>query len=398
MSLPPQALYAAGQAGLGRPGSVFRSRRAFPVRLAAVVVGAGCLLALVLALAGVPFVGLVVLILAVASLGLWFLLPSASVRRWFADHEHGFVDVVEPPVGGPVVQVVRWTEVAGVELTRYPAETFTLKLLPPPRVLPLAGLGPRGRLIDTIERHRPGSIDPVARQSWLRHDQQNLGALGGLGVLVLITLLLLAVIPGVGSADPSVAGSFGPPQSPRSYSTVIDSPLPPVYSEPEPTLEPTVDSGIATTTSDYADVCEGKVFPDAPAFAGPPRHHVYVDVRAAGHAAEYYLGDLSAWESDNPAEIQIVACVKYTLGSVLASCAYRGSKGPVLRQTLRNATYDVTVRQARTGKLVGHSAFRGNVRSCEETIITFGGKADAIQIARPSLAQLRSSIGRYVTG
>ncbi|MFI5954030.1 hypothetical protein [Cryptosporangium sp. NPDC051539] len=402
MNLPPQALYAAGQAGLGRPGTVFRSRRRYPVKTAAFVVAGGCVAAIVLALAGVPFVGLVVLILALASLSLWFLLAPASGNRWLAAHENGFVDVFEPPAGAPVVQTVRWNEVTAVELGRYPADAFNL-MLQPPRVLPLAGLAPRGRLIDTVERHLPGSIDPAARSSWSRHHQQNLGAAGGLGALVLVSLFLLVLLPSAGEAESaSVAGSFAPQGSPRAYSTIVDSPLPPVYTEPSPTpsypLDDGTTSGIPASTYDYAKVCTGSVFPDAPAFTGPPRHHVHIDVKAAGHQAEYYLGDLSAWESDTPSEIQLVACVKYTLGSVITSCAYRGDKGPVLTQTLRNATYEVTVRASRTGKLVGHSMFRGNVRTCESTIITFRGKADAIQIARPSLAQLRSSIGRYVTG
>ncbi|GAA3396353.1 hypothetical protein [Cryptosporangium minutisporangium] len=273
-----------------------------------------------------------------------------------------------------------------------------------PRLLSLTGLAPRGRLIDTIGRHVPGSIDPTAQRNWAEAHQHDRRVAAGLGALVVATLLLTVILPGSGSAQRSVAGSFTPHSAPRSYSTAIDSPLPPVYSEtPSAPTAPDegssgVVSGIPGSTYDYAAVCDGTVFPDAPAYTGPPRHYVYVDVEARGHEAEYYLGDLSAWESDTPSEIQLVACVQYTLGSVIGSCRYQGTGGKVLTQTLRNATYEVWVRSARTGQMVGHSRFRGSVRSCEETIVTFGGRAPSIQITRPSLAQLRSSIGRYVTG
>ena len=144
-------------------------------------------------------------------------------------------------------------------------------------------------------------------------------------------------------------------------------------------------------------MCTGASYAGAPPFVGSPPHKAFIDVRPKGPEADDYLGDLSKWEATTVDQVQLVACVTYTLTTTIRRCYYSNDGKKRITQRLRETVYVVQVREAQSGRTIGRAEFHGAERKCAEFITTFGGKAPSEQVSRPTGKQLRDTIGKYVT-
>ncbi|MFG1922073.1 hypothetical protein [Cryptosporangium sp. NPDC048952] len=75
---------------------------------------------------------------------------------------------------------------------------------------------------------------------------------------------------------------------------MIDSPLPPVYSDPA--LEtPAIPypSLLPDSTYGFVDVCTGASYAGAEPYGGAAPHRAVIDISSKGPEADDYLGDLS---------------------------------------------------------------------------------------------------------
>jgi hypothetical protein len=118
-------------------------------------------------------------------------------------------------------------------------------------------------------------------------------------------------------------------------------------------------------TSGWQAVCEGRGFPDAPAYRGAGPHLISVSVKATDDPTTVLDGGLdkgvgalpAGWEGFSGTSLQLVACVRVTGVHRLRSCPYQrvlGGAGPLLFSAgLFQRTLAITVRATRTGRPTG---------------------------------------------
>jgi hypothetical protein len=255
-------------------------------------------------------------------------------------------------------------------------------------VVGLTGLEPRRELTSAVERHVPGSINLARRQGWEQRARRARWSTAGLVALLLIPLIAFAAKPSQaqdGSAG--LAGTATESPTPTYSPDITDSYTPvPLETTPAPTT-----SSMPNDTFGYADVCTGAVFSGAAAYGSSVPHFIYVN------EGDAYLSIPDQWTTNDPAQIQLVACVTTSTGSTIRTCRYQGTSGNIVTQKLVHTTYDIWIHQAKTGAVVAHSNFSGGKTNCADIITTFNGQADPLQFTDPTDAQLQDSIGKYVT-
>ncbi|HMG41506.1 MAG TPA: hypothetical protein VK611_09255 [Acidimicrobiales bacterium] len=116
-----------------------------------------------------------------------------------------------------------------------------------------------------------------------------------------------------------------------------------------------------------ADACEspGEPYVDAARHRGPAPHPV-----AVFPALSYQVDDPSVWLPEDPARVQLVACID-RLGLVASppegydECEYVGDGGIVDVQTAR---YRITVYELRTGRELGSEELVGELDHCPDML------------------------------
>lgn len=239
----------------------------------------------------------------------------------------------------------------------------------------IAGLRPQG------DADQPGTTvlvpAPAPHTERLRNRRRRyLAPLAG--------LVVLALLPGVGYAaidDPddrsrTTATRTTPPAVP-TRSPVRPSPTPSRVPPPLPPLPETIYG--------FSPVCEGKGFSGAARYGGPGPHPIYV--------AENFLQGPANWYSEDPAKIQLVACVELRKGRVLKSCRYYGDGKRVVQDMLLGR-YTLVFREARTAKVIGQARIDGAKADC--LLLLFGRQTSDEQVSVPTAAQIRNALRRYV--
>jgi len=408
-SLPSNVTEAANRASFGHRTGVFRSLRTIPARVAWVIAGLTAIVAVFVVVAGSVAGGLLMVPTALLLLVAYrYLLPPEGGRRWLAAYATGFIETTATQA-----RMARWSDVVGVELDPPPLSGFTLGLNPdpdgiadpgappaPPIVVSLTELQPRARLVEIVERHVPGTIPLARREVWHQQGRRGSTLAAALCALVLVPVVALAARPPEPGSAVDASASASPtrpvPTTPYSFyvagpeSTPTNQPSIPAVDPGATSSGPGVVASLPKSVYDYGDVCTGSVFTAAPAYGAPAPHFVFL------HQPEFYFIVPEQWESSDPALVQIVACITVATGSQVRICKYSGDDGKVISQKLLRSTWDITVRETRTGRILGHTNFRGGDTQCDDFITTFAGVADEIQYTEPTSKQLQDSIGRYV--
>ncbi|MBW4720782.1 hypothetical protein [Saccharothrix obliqua] len=133
------------------------------------------------------------------------------------------------------------------------------------------------------------------------------------------------------------------------------------------TTPPTTASTPAIVASGYAAVCQGRGFPDVPAYSGPGPHSIAISVRAAKGYPTGIEDDLDSdvtelpaeWKSAGNTTLQLVACVTVLDAVEVRECEYRvigSTTGTSLfTNRLFNRVLRVEVRSTNTGKPVAEA-------------------------------------------
>ena len=127
---------------------------------------------------------------------------------------------------------------------------------------------------------------------------------------------------------------------------------------PSPTRSRAVPAG----TVDLEAVCTGKVYPDAPPFAGQRPHPMLL----------VGLGSVrQQWApSDNaPDRYQLVACATRVAGAFVDTCDYRGAGG-VSTQTLVRGDVEFRLVEVSSGREVARVPVAGLVSPTCQTVVT----------------------------
>ncbi|GIH06850.1 hypothetical protein Rhe02_49170 [Rhizocola hellebori] len=155
---------------------------------------------------------------------------------------------------------------------------------------------------------------------------------------------------------------------------------------------------------DLRDVCaeRQRYFPDATAFGGRAPHPIQLFAQASGGAAfaRENLYDPSGlvpphWQADesNVREVQLVGCVIHRgTGAQITVCKVAGQR----EIPLYEATYEVGVHEARTGRMVGETSLEITRGSCPAQIDPPALGAPWQIYAAPTFHDYRLALGRYV--
>lgn len=117
---------------------------------------------------------------------------------------------------------------------------------------------------------------------------------------------------------------------------------------------------VATTISDFRDLCAGRPIPGAAAYVpGSGTHPVAAfgssqdEMGGIGNPVTFDSGaDRAVYVPSDVSTVQLVACAERVEdGPVDGSCAFQGATAP-----LHRATVEITVYEARTGERVGEPA------------------------------------------
>ncbi|MBF9133177.1 hypothetical protein I0C86_30070 [Plantactinospora sp. S1510] len=225
----------------------------------------------------------------------------------------------------------------------------------------------------------PDAVTPAGRVRDRR--RRHLASLAGLVVLALLPGAAFAAVDRPDDEIRPVAARPTPPAVP-TRSPIRPSPTPsplPSPSVPPPPVLP-------ETIYGYSDVCRGQGFTGAARYGGRAPHPIHVD--------ENFVQGPARWYSDNPAKIQIVACVQLRKGRVLKECSYFGD-GKRVVQDMVLGRYTLVIREARTAKIIGRTRIDGTDADC--LILLYGRRdPDEQQVSVPTQAQIRTALRRYV--
>jgi hypothetical protein len=181
-----------------------------------------------------------------------------------------------------------------------------------------------------------------------------------------------------------------------------------VYASGQPRQAP-----LPSLTAGFEPVCgssPGTIFPQAPAYgrAGPHPSVVFVSF---GEGGPGNIPDIGSSESMTlpwgtaavPAQTQLAACAVqvWAASRPLTTCAYQqipagalAPAGPPNGLSMYRATYQVTLREIRTGRVVANARLAGDDTSCPFSVGQF---ATAVY-SWPSAQQWRHAFGGYVAG
>jgi hypothetical protein len=166
--------------------------------------------------------------------------------------------------------------------------------------------------------------------------------------------------------------------------------------------------------SGLSDVCDGTVYPDAPAYTGAGPHPTMLfatdynlrqtgrwsippEIVDAGNAALFS----AAWRPQEPGEVQAVACMTVDEKSqnTIDRCEYRDPQRPGLAQPLipvpmYRGEFTITLYETRTGRRIHRTTISGQDAGCPSTL-----PAGASRVySEPSPQQYVDAIGRFVDG
>jgi hypothetical protein len=390
---------AAAAAGLGRPGGTFWSVRRIPPTAVWAAVGGAAAWGMVLAITGAYLIAplvvpIVLIILAVVR----YRTTPVGGRRWLMLYEHGMAELAPPAAGGPArLRLVRWSDVTGVVLDQGRPDAYALTLAAPTGqpspLIRLADLTPTARLRAGLARHLPG----VPWRAGLR--AQTGVALTALGLAALA--ILPALVPVARAMRPQqTAESTSWPTATRPYEPSAATGVTGTPAASASPATPTATSGsmralpMPAITDGFYNVCKGTTMvPDAPAYSGPPPHRVYAP-------APSYVK--RAWWANVPSRVQLVVCTETRdrPGTKVRTCPYRFRDGTSIAQRLIKATWTVTIREARTGRVVAHSSVVGGDTACapfpDISYVTLPPRYSTVQLSRPTDRQAYETVGRYV--
>ncbi|MBE1489363.1 hypothetical protein [Plantactinospora soyae] len=202
-------------------------------------------------------------------------------------------------------------------------------------------------------------------------------------------LVVLALLPGVAYAAIDQPDDQARPAATKPVLRVAPTPSPTRPSPtptPTPSLVPPPLPRLPETIYGYSPVCDGQGFAGAARYGGRAPHPVHVD--------ENFVRGPGRWYSDNPAKIQIVACVQLQKGRVLKKCRYFGGGKDVV-QNMVLGRYTLVIREARTAKIIGRTRIDGADADC--LFLLYGAREpDEQQVSVPTEAQIRTALRRYV--
>lgn len=167
---------------------------------------------------------------------------------------------------------------------------------------------------------------------------------------------------------------------------------------PKPSDQPLDSSAINSSCS-----WPRKYFPDQPVYEGSEPHPVAVLIEEHSASGSYYrkMLLLPSSVSDrtpgylNPRDdstVQLLACLDQTEeGRQVKTCEFDSGEPVPMRQ----ATYEVTVYEARTGDEVGKTSIRDAVRATCPTIITYRENEDPKLYTEPSLTQVEQALTAF---
>ena len=109
------------------------------------------------------------------------------------------------------------------------------------------------------------------------------------------------------------------------------------------------------TEDDLRAVCDGKAEPRAKAYskADPTAHSMLLFVKAG--TKEYRSDDinpLKRFKSEKPEQTELVACINRTAVKKVSTCDFDDTP-PARYLDMHEATYEITIREAKTGAVVG---------------------------------------------
>ncbi len=170
------------------------------------------------------------------------------------------------------------------------------------------------------------------------------------------------------------------------------------FSAPRASAEP------LAAVDDLRDVCADRqrYFPDATAFGGRAPHPIQLFARKTGGFARESLSDPAGlvpahWQADDASVqgVQLVGCVvQRAIGAKIAVCGLPGREVP-----LHEATYEVGVHEAKTGRMVGEASLevtRGACPTGQNGRAEQGESLPAQLFAEPTFSDYRQALGRYV--
>jgi hypothetical protein len=174
----------------------------------------------------------------------------------------------------------------------------------------------------------------------------------------------------------------------------------------QPRQAPLPDSNLG-----FKPLCDpdpGAVFPEAPAYRGPGPHlfHTLVldNTNSLGPIIDLNNDETmdTPWLRLTTGSYQLLACavrVSVSQGSV-ATCRYQQGQGPLgqpggpaLNFGMYRATYQITLRELRTGRTVAAAQLTGDDVTCPSTV----GHDTTEVYSWPSASQWEHAFGRYVT-
>jgi hypothetical protein len=355
---------AAAAVGLGERGGAFTAVQHIPVPVAWAVVGAAAVTGLLLSFARAYIVAALLVPAALIGLAVvrYRLAPSGGRRRLML-YQHGMAEVVTPPGGPPRLRLIRWDDVSGLaaDATRADARVLTVAGPPdqPAATVRLADLTPAATLRAALRRHLPALPWPAERSGTTGRAAL---AAAGFAALALLPVLVPAAR---GVADRDVAQTATQPTAPATSNQTSTAGQPTRTPSPSGSVSGSAGapSGfrelpMPTSTAGYHAVCEGNaVVPGAPPYAGPPPHLAYAPAPTFIDR-EYYAGTAS--------EVQVVVCIKTSAvpGGRVRTCNYRFTDGTSASQTMVRTTWEVTLREARTGRVIVAATFVGGDTTC----------------------------------
>ncbi|GAA4153924.1 hypothetical protein GCM10022251_23680 [Phytohabitans flavus] len=173
-------------------------------------------------------------------------------------------------------------------------------------------------------------------------------------------------------------------------------------------------SDLPVTVSGLSAACDGTVFPDAPSYGQTPPRPTLVfardyNLRQGGRWAQpQVIHDeknkavfSGAWRSNDPAEVQAVACVEADerAHNTVDTCEYTDPRQPGLVKVpiplpMYRGEFTVKVYETRTGRLIHQAQIAGEVTECPERLPIGAPHV----YTEPSAQQYVDAIGKYVTG
>jgi hypothetical protein len=167
-------------------------------------------------------------------------------------------------------------------------------------------------------------------------------------------------------------------------------------------------SELPFSAAGFSPVCDGTVFPDAPAYRGAAPHPTVVfatdynlqlsgkwsKVRAIYDEANPFS---AAWKSSDPRQIQAVACLALDGEPQIAvkECPYNNPSQPgSARISMYRGEFTITLYEARTGRRIHQAHISGELTDCPG-MVPVGAEH---VFSKPSPQQYIDAIGRFVDG